>query len=280
MWNIKGKLLEPQFPLIMGIINATPDSFHSASRVKSIEPALEKARMMVNDGADILDIGGASSRPGAEQITESLELSRVIGLIKALRTEFPNTLISIDTWRAIVAEEAVNAGADMVNDISAGLLDPAMLSTAAALNVPYIAMHMQGTPDNMQVAPKYENVIDEVVLYLSQRIHAAEDAGIADIIVDPGFGFGKSVAHNYQLLDKLGAVANLGKPVCVGISRKSMVTRVLEVSAEEALNGTSILNSIAIQRGAGILRVHDVKQAHECKTLIQQLPSYSVPTTE
>ena len=220
----------------------------------------------------ILDIGGASSRPGAKEvIDEAEELGRVIPVIEALHKRFPEAWISVDTWRAKVASQAVEAGAAMVNDIGAGLLDVDMLPTVAELGVPYIAMHMQGTPRTMQQDPRYADVAAEVTLFLSERIAAAHAAGIADVLIDPGFGFGKTTAHNYTLLGALQRLVALGHPVLVGLSRKRMINEVLGTKPEEALNGTTVLNTIALLNGASILRVHDVKEAAEAIALVGQL---------
>ncbi len=272
-WRLKDRLFQPHFPLVMGIINATTDSFFPGSRVSSTEDALRSAERMLLDGAGILDVGGQSSRPGSAEGDEEGELKRVVPMISAIHQRFPDALISVDTWRARVAEEAVAAGANMVNDIGAGLLDTRMLSTVARSGVPYIAMHMQGVPLEMQEAPKYTDVANEVTNFLSDRIHAAHEAGIADVLVDPGFGFGKTTAHNYTLLGQLGRLVNLGYPVVVGFSRKRMINEVLGTTSAEALNGTTVLGTIALLKGAAILRVHDVKEAVQCVKLLQAMPS-------
>lgn len=267
-WRIKDKLLTPSFPMVMGIINATPDSFHAASRA-DVDRALHLAEKMLAEGASILDIGGQSSRPGSEQGSAEEEAARVLPVIAAIHQRFPEALLSVDTWRASVAREAVACGGSLVNDISAGLLDEAMLPTVAALHVPYIAMHMQGTPATMQQAPHYTDVAAEVTHFLSQRLQAAHHAGIADVILDPGFGFGKSTAHNYTLLRELGRLTALGAPVLAGLSRKRMINAVLGTTPEEALNGTTSLNTIALLNGASLLRVHDVKEAVQAVKLVQ-----------
>lgn len=263
VWRVKDTLREVRMPAVMGIINATPDSFHVASRA-GIDEALRMAERMLAEGAAILDIGGMSTRPGSEEVTEDAELQRAVPVIVAIHDHFPDALLSIDTYRSRVAEEAVAAGAGMVNDIGAGLLDARMLETVARLRVPYIAMHMQGMPRTMQQHPAYGNVVSEVTLFLSQRLNAARAAGIPDVILDPGFGFGKTTAHNYALLNRLGSVTALGAPVLVGLSRKRMINEVLGTSPAEALNGTTALNTIALMKGAAILRVHDVKEAVQC----------------
>ncbi len=265
------RLHTPRFPLVMGIINATPDSFHPASRAASVVEALHLAERMLAQGADILDIGGQSSRPGSGEGDEREEKRRVIPVIEAILLEFPDALISVDTWRAAVASEAVASGARMVNDISAGTLDPEMLRTVAGLGVPYVAMHMQGTPASMQHAPVYTDVCAEVTHFLSGRLHAAHEAGIADVIIDPGFGFGKTSEHNYALLRDLSRLNALGAPVLAGFSRKRMINEVLGTGPADALNGTTVLNTIALMKGASILRVHDVREAVECVKLVRQM---------
>lgn len=254
----------------MGILNATPDSFHAPSRV-GVDDALRAADRMIVEGARMIDIGGASSRPGAEEVTAQEELHRVLPVIQAVHARFPEALLSIDTCRSAVAREAVAAGAGMVNDISAGTFDPAMLAAVAALHVPYIAMHMQGTPRTMQQDPRYTDVTGEVAYFLSARLNAARAAGITDVVIDPGFGFGKTTAHNYALLRGLASIVALDAPVLVGLSRKRMINDVLGTTPEQALNGTTALNTIALLKGAAILRVHDVKEAVQCTRLVRAL---------
>jgi len=249
--------------------DTTPDSFHAQSRTASIDDALRLTERMLNDGAGLLDIGGASSRPGAADVDEAEELQRVVPVIAALHARFPEALISVDTWRARVAREAVEAGASLVNDIGAGGLDPEMLSTVAKLGVPYVAMHMQGTPATMQDAPTYTDVAAEVTHFLSARLHAAHAAGIADVVLDPGLGFGKTTAHNFTLLHELPRVKAIGAPVLVGLSRKRMINETLHIKAADALNGTTVLHTIALLRGADILRVHDVREAVEAVRLVR-----------
>jgi dihydropteroate synthase len=269
LWRIAGRLHQPVFPLVMGILNATPDSFHGPSRVQGDE-LLRKAEGQVAAGAAILDLGGASSRPGAREVPVQEELDRVLPHVELLVRHFPDVIVSIDTWRAAVAREATRAGAGMVNDIGAGLLDPEMMPTVAAAHVPYVVMHMQGTPATMQQDPQYVDVVREVVHFLSERMAAARAAGMADVLVDPGFGFGKNTAHNYALLDGLPALCSVGVPVVVGVSRKRMINEVLGITAAEALNGTTVLNTLALLKGAHILRVHDVKEAMECVRLVER----------
>ena len=268
-WRIKDRLVEPHFPMVMGILNITPDSFHAASRV-AVDDVLRKAEGMVNDGAAILDVGGLSTRPGSKEIAVEEELDRVLPAIERLAKAFPDVIISIDTYRSEVARAAVGAGAGMVNDIGAGLLDPEMLRTVAQLHVPYVLMHMQGTPATMQKDPQYADVVKEVVLFLSERLNAARSAGIADAIIDPGFGFGKTTDHNFALLRGISSLKGLGVPVLAGLSRKRMINEVLGTTPDQALNGTSVLNTLALLKGADILRVHDVKEAMECMKLLER----------
>lgn len=267
-WCLRGHLVHRKRPLVMGIINITPDSFYRESRHGSVSDALRTADRMLEAGASILDVGGASSRPGSTELPEAEERERVLPIVVALAERFPGTLISIDTWQAHIAADAVAVGASMVNDISAGLMDPKMLGTVAGLRVPYVLMHMQGTPRTMQRAPHYTDVLSEVVKFLSERVLAARQAGIADVIVDPGFGFGKDRGHNFALLKGLRGIKALGVPVLVGLSRKRMINEVLGTVPETALNGTTVLNTIALQHGADILRVHDVQEAVEAVKLL------------
>lgn len=270
-WRLKDRLFRPRFPMVMGIINTTPDSFFAGSRVPSVDDALHLAERMRAQGADILDVGGQSTRPGSDAGDEREERRRVVPVIEAIHREFPDALISVDTWRASVAAEAVAFGACLVNDVSAGLLDEAMLRTVAGLGVPYVAMHMQGSPATMQRAPAYTDVAAEVTLFLSGRLRAAHDAGIADVILDPGFGFGKTAGHNFTLLRELPRITALGAPVLAGLSRKRMINEVLGTAPADALNGTTVLNTIALMNGASMLRVHDVKEAVECAKLVRAL---------
>lgn len=271
-WRIKDRLFTPTLPAVMGIINATPDSFHAPSRA-GVDEAVRLADRMITEGATILDIGGQSSRPGSGLGTAEEEMGRVLPVIDAIHRRFPDAVLSVDTWRAEVARAAVEHGAGLVNDISAGSLDPAMLAMVAGLHVPYIAMHMQGTPDRMQHDPRYSDVSAEVTRFLSARLAAAHHAGIADVILDPGFGFGKDVDHNYALLRALPRIAALGTPLLVGLSRKRMINAVLGSQPADALNGTTVLHTIALLNGATILRVHDVKEAVECVALVRRYSS-------
>lgn len=265
--NCKGKLLSFQEPLLMGIINATPDSFYKGDLSQGPAGILALAEKMIADGADILDIGGQSTRPGSQRISAAEELSRVIPVIAAIHQQYPSCIISIDTYSSIVAKAAVEAGASIVNDIGAGDMDEAMLATVASLQVPYICMHMKGSPADMQKEPTYENVVKEVLDFFIAKIEACKKAGILDIIIDPGFGFGKTIPHNFQLLKNLSVFSITGKPVLAGLSRKSTVYKTLGLTANEALNGTTVLNTMALLNGASLLRVHDVREAKEAITL-------------
>ena len=268
--NCKGRLLTIDKPLVMGIINITPDSFYAGSRTNEYE-VLKKAEQMVKDGADIIDIGGQSTRPGSERIRAEEELKRVINPIKNIRKKFPESFISVDTFYAEVAKQAVGAGADIINDISAGKMDKAMISTVASLRVPYILMHMKGTPDTMQKDPTYENVTRDVLDFFIRQTDELSKAGIHDLIIDPGFGFGKTIAHNFELLRNLSVFKMLDRPVLLGVSRKSTIFKTLRITVEESLNGTTVLNTIGLIYGCNILRVHDVKEAVEAVRLFTAL---------
>src|ERR1035437_551160 len=268
--NCKGKLLVIDKPLVMGIINITSDSFYEGSRSQTVESILSQATKMIGEGADIIDIGGQSTRPGSERISVKEELQRVLSAIETILKNFPETIISIDTYQSAVAKEAVNAGAAIINDISAGNMDSDMIPTVAKLQVPYICMHMKGTPQDMQEHPSYENVTKEVLDFFIQKTDECRRAGINDVIIDPGFGFGKTITHNFRLLKQLSAFAMLDKPIMAGLSRKSTIYKTLGITAGEALNGTSVLNTLALQNGATILRVHDVKEAKEVIKLYEQ----------
>lgn len=267
--NCKGRLILLDKPIVMGILNATPDSFYNKGSRSSAAQLLETAEQMIADGATILDIGGMSTRPGSAAISIDEECGRVVPAIQKIRAAFPEVLISIDTYNSAVAQAAVPAGADIINDISAGDLDSNMLDTVASLQVPYIAMHMQGRPQTMQVHPSYQNVVEEVLDYFVKKLEACYTAGIKDVILDPGFGFGKNLDHNYQLLQQLELLAIAGNPVLVGFSRKSMINQLLGTTPDTALNGTTVLNTIALQKGAKILRVHDVKEAKQAIDIFQ-----------
>lgn len=264
--NCNGRLVLLDTPKVMGILNLTPDSFYDGGKY-SPDNFLFQVEKMVLEGADFIDIGGMSSRPGAAIISIEEELKRVLEPISKIQNAFPDILLSIDTIHAEVAKQAVEHGAHLVNDISAGNLDKEMLPTVGQLNVPFIAMHMKGSPENMQIQPNYENVTLEVLDYFIDKIKACRAAGIKDIIIDPGFGFGKTLAHNYTLLQHLEDLSMLELPVLVGVSRKSMISKLLQIETEETLNATTALHMIALQHGATVLRVHDVKEAKQCVAL-------------
>lgn len=267
--NCKGRLLVVDKPLVMGIINTTPDSFYPGSRYEGVDAVLQQAEQMLKQGAAILDIGGQSTRPGSEQVAVEEELKRVMGPMEALHKNFPEAFISVDTYYAAVAKEAVGAGAVIVNDISAGTMDTGMIDTIAALEVPYVLMHMKGTPGTMQQQAQYENVTKEVLDFFIKKISELRKAGITDIIIDPGFGFGKTIMHNFQLLRQLAVFDTLLCPLLLGISRKSTIYKTLGVTAAESLNGTTALHMIGLLNGATILRVHDVKEAVEAVKLFE-----------
>jgi dihydropteroate synthase len=269
--NCNGRMLVWEKPLIMGIINSTPDSFFQGSRFSGTDAVLAQAEKMLEDGADIIDIGGQSTRPGSTLLTALEELQRVIESVEALHKRFPEAFISIDTFYALVAKETVAAGASIINDISAGSMDETMISMVASLNVPYVLMHMKGKPDTMQHSAHYENVTREVLDFFIHKIPLVRKAGIKDIIVDPGFGFGKTIAHNFELLRNLSAFKMLDCPILLGLSRKSTIYKTLGMGPEQALNGTTVLNTVGVENGAGILRVHDVKEAREIVNLLGEL---------
>jgi len=255
----------------MGVLNLTPDSFYDGGKYKNEQEALKHVEQMLNEGATFIDIGAYSSRPNAKDISEKEELERILPLLHSMLRAFPEALISVDTFRSKVAKQCVEAGATMVNDISAGKLDKNMLQTIANLHVPYIMMHMRGTPQTMQQQTDYQNLTKEILFYFSERIAAARSLGIIDVIIDPGFGFAKTSEQNFELINKLELFNLLDKPLLVGVSRKSMVYKALGTTPAEALNGTTVLNTVALQKGASILRVHDVKEAMECIKLVESL---------
>jgi dihydropteroate synthase len=267
--NLRGRLLDLHTPLVMGIVNATPDSFFSGSRAGDEQLLLKKVGTMISEGVDIIDIGGQSTRPGADALTHQQEAQRVLPAVEAVLRAFPEALISIDTFFAPVAAGALDRGASMVNDISGGLLDAAMLQTVARYKVPYVCMHMRGTPQTMHQHTSYTDLITELLDYFIERIEACRAAGIVDIIIDPGFGFSKTVDQNFFLLRNLSALKILARPMLAGLSRKSTIYRTLGITAEEALNGTTVLNTVALMNGASILRVHDVREAKEAVKLVQ-----------
>lgn len=266
--NCNGRLLVIDKPVVMGIINVTPDSFYSGSRKVSLDESLRQAERMLHEGAAIIDIGGQSTRPGSKEISAEEELLRVLPAIEAISRQFPQSFISVDTYYSKVAAEAVAAGASIINDISSGALDEQMIPAVASLHVPYIAMHMKGKPATMQQHANYANVSLEVLDFFIKKTEECRKAGINDIIVDPGFGFAKTIAHNFALLKDISVFKILQKPLLAGLSRKATVYKTLGITPEDALNGTTVLNTMALQKGADILRVHDVKEAMETVKLI------------
>ncbi|WP_202615383.1 dihydropteroate synthase [Algoriphagus kandeliae] len=271
-FQIKGRLIIWDEPQLMGILNLTPDSFYAGSRVKiDREDILKRAEKMILEGADILDLGGYSSRPGAEDISEEEELSRVIQPISWISEAFPEVLISIDTFRSNVAKRAIETGAHLVNDISGGSLDSKMYEVVGKLQVPYFLMHMRGTPQTMQQKTDYSKLLPDILNYFAKKLHLIKEFGIKDVIIDPGFGFAKTLEQNYHILKNLEIFRTLGYPVLAGLSRKSMIYKLLGCGPEESLNGTTALHMFALSKGANILRVHDVKEANETRKLFKQL---------
>ncbi|MEJ2884515.1 dihydropteroate synthase [Pedobacter sp. GR22-6] len=262
--NLKGKLLDLAVPAVMAILNITPDSFYAGSRSNTVDDALRRAEGFLNDGAKFIDIGAYSSRPGAAELSPDEELQRLLLVIEAITKKLPEAILSIDTFRARVAKEAILAGAHMINDISAGSMDEAMFETVAELQVPYVIMHMKGTPQTMQQHTQYQDIGMEVVSYFAAKVTALKKLGVKDIIIDPGFGFAKTLEQNYELFRQMDNLQVIGLPMLVGISRKSMIYKLLDTTPEAALNGTTVLNTLALQKGAAILRVHDVREAVEC----------------
>jgi dihydropteroate synthase len=274
--NAGGKLIDLSLPRVMGILNITPDSFYAGSRYNSEKEILTAATRMLLEGADILDVGAYSSRPGAKDISVEEESTRVLKAIKLINRELPDAVISIDTFRSEIAREAVvGCGALIINDISGGEADTNMFDTVGKLNVPYILMHMKGDPRTMQKKPVYDDIVADILKWFGERIYMLNSAGMKDIIIDPGFGFGKTIDNNYEMLRRLGDFSITGLPLLVGISRKSMIWRTLSITSEEALNGTTALNPIALTNGADILRVHDVKEAVQTVKLIEKIKNTS-----
>ncbi len=269
--NCKGTLIDISTPKVMGILNLTPDSFYDGGKHNNEAAILNHVETMLNNGATFIDMGAYSSRPNANHVSETTELQRILHIIKTVLKRFPECLISVDTFRSNVAKKSIEAGAALINDISAGLLDSNMLPTIAQLQIPYIMMHMKGTPQTMQQHTNYTHLIKDIIFYFSERIAKAKSLGIIDMVIDPGFGFAKTTAQNFELLNKLELLKMIEKPMLVGVSRKSMIYKTLNTTAQKALNGTSVLNTIALQKGANILRVHDVKEAMECITLTNAL---------
>ena len=269
--NCKGQLIDLSSPKVMGILNVTPDSFYDGGSYKNKADILSQVETMLEDDATFIDIGGYSSRPGADHVSTTEEQQRVIPIIELILKYFPETIISIDTFRSEVAQKSIAAGGAIINDISAGFLDSNMIDTVGNLGVPYIMMHMRGNPQTMQQQTNYEDLLKDILSYFGERIAKAHEAKIKDIIIDPGFGFAKTLEQNYEVLNKVQLLNITGKPFLAGVSRKSMIYKTLGVTAKEALNGTTALNMIALERGASILRVHDVKEAMECLKLFQKL---------
>lgn len=268
--NCKGKLLSFSQPLVMGILNITPNSFFDGGQHNSMQNAVTQTKKMLDDGADIIDIGGYSSQRNADFVTEEMEIDRLIPVIEVMVKTFPDIIISVDTFRAAVAEKAIEHGAAIINDISGGTLDENMFDVVGKHQVPYILMHMRGTPQNRQQFVDYDDLVSDIIYYFSERLEKAYQAGIKDVIIDPGFGFSKTLAQNYELLSKLNMFQHLDVPILAGVSRKSMIYNLLSISPKEALNGTTVLNTLALTKGADILRVHDVKEAVECVKIVKK----------
>ena len=270
--NVNGKLMDLSQPQVMGILNVTPDSFYAGSRGVAERDIIDRLRQMTDEGASIIDIGAYSSRPDADDVSTEEEMARLRHALNLVRQHQPDAVVSVDTFRADVARMCVEEyGVAMVNDISAGEMDDEMFPTIARLGVPYIAMHMKGTPQTMQINPQYEHFLKEIFYFFSEKVQKLRDLGVKDIIIDPGFGFGKTLEHNYQLMNHLEEFKLFGLPLLVGISRKSMIYKLLDTTPEEALNGTTVLNTIALQKGAHILRVHDVKAAVEAVKIVEKM---------
>lgn len=269
--NCKGQLIDLSQPKVMGILNVTPDSFYDGGRFRNSSAVMRQVDQMLEEGATFIDVGAYSSKPNADNVSETEELQRILPVIDLIVKNFPEVILSVDTFRSEVAKQCIEAGASLINDISAGRLDEKMLGTVAALKVPYIMMHMRGNPKTMQQQTNYDDLIKDILFYFSKRIEKAKALGIVDLIIDPGFGFAKTLEQNYQLLNKLELLNITNLPILVGMSRKSMIYNTLDFSAKNALNGTTVLNTIALQKGASVLRVHDVKEAMECIKLIEAL---------
>lgn len=269
--NCNGSLIDLSSPKILGILNLTPDSFYDGGNFQKIGNAQKQCEKLLHEGADFIDLGAYSSRPGANRVSETEELNRLIPVLEALKEAFPSALFSIDTFRAKVAKESLDRGAAMINDISAGNLDDEMLTVVGQFPVPYIAMHMQGKPETMQDNPTYTDLFSEIMHFFSAKINDCHAAGIQDVILDPGFGFGKTTAHNFSLLKQFDRFQQFNCPVLAGVSRKSMIYKTLGNSATDALNGSTVLHTVALLKKAQLLRVHDVKEAKECIRLVEQL---------
>ncbi len=272
--NCRGKLIKLEQPIVMGILNVTPDSFYDGGKYSNIELIKNQIKKMLDDGATIIDVGAYSSRPGAKHINKNEELCRLVRVLEIIQNNFPETIVSVDTFRADIADKMIrDFGVAIINDISAGEMDKNMLDVIAKHDIPYIMMHMQGTPQNMQQSPKYKDITIEIIEYFSKKIEHLKKLGIHDIILDPGFGFGKTLDHNYELLNKLDHFRLFELPLLTGISRKSMIYKLLNCLPHEALNGTTVLNTLALSKGASILRVHDVKETREAINLYLKMRS-------
>lgn len=270
--NVNGKLMDLSYPQVMGILNVTPDSFYAGSRQQTEKDIINRASQILEEGASIIDIGAYSSRPDAENISPEEEMRRLRNGLEIIHRQYPGSILSVDTFRADVARMCVEEyGAAIINDISAGEMDPQMFGTIARLGVPYIIMHMQGTPQNMQMNPHYDHLLKEVFYYFSEKVQKLRDLGVKDIILDPGFGFGKTLEHNYQLMNHLEGFSLFELPLLVGVSRKSMIYKLLGGTPDDALNGTTVLHTISLLKGADILRVHDVKAAVETVKIVQKM---------
>lgn len=269
--NCKGKLIDLKIPKVMGILNVTPNSFYDGGLHHSLDKIEQQTEKMLNEGADIIDVGAYSTQPNASFVSQEEELGRIIPVVRHLVKKFPDIILSVDTFRAEVAKQTIELGAAIINDVSAGFLDDQMMAVVGAMNVPYIMMHMKGTPQNMQQFTDYEDVMHDMILYFSERIAQAQQHGIVDVIVDPGFGFSKTLDQNYEVLNKLDLLQHLNVPVLSALSRKSMIYKFFETTPQEALNGTSVLNTISLIKGANLLRVHDVKEAVECVKLFKKI---------
>lgn len=276
--NVNGHLMDLDYPRVMGILNVTPDSFYSDSRKQSDEEIINRTRQIIDEGGSIIDLGAYSSRPNADHISTKEEMDRLRKALKLINQNFPNAILSVDTFRADVAKMCVEEyGVAIINDIAAGMMDEHMFSTVAQLGVPYIMMHMQGTPQDMQKNPHYDNIVKEILYYFSEKVQRLRDLGAKDLILDPGFGFGKTVAHNYELMEHMEEFAIFELPILVGISRKSMIYKLLGGGPEDALNGTTVLDTVSLMKGANILRVHDVKEAVEAVKIFATLKGMTDP---
>ncbi len=269
--NCKGSLIDLSTPKVMGILNITPDSFFDGGKYKNEEEILVQSKKMLDEGATFIDVGAYSSRPGAKHISEEDELNRILPVVELLVRNFPEIIISVDTFRSNVAEESIKAGAALINDISGGKMDEEMFSVIAKLQVPYIMMHMQGKPQDMQLNPIYKDVVTEVISFFAEQLFKLRQLKVNDVVVDVGFGFGKTIAHNYELLQKLSLFKNLEVPILTGVSRKSMLYKLLDILPKEALNATTVANTIALLNGTSILRVHDVKEAVEAIKIVSKV---------